>query len=367
MRRRTFLQTLATALPAAPAAPGAGPATTARLQLGLDAYSVRAFRWKATQLIDYAAGVGLDSVQMSAPGDYESLDPAHLAAVRDQAARQGIAIDAAIGKICPTTGRWTQKQSPEEYIAMGLGVAQAMGSRSLRCFVGGFENRGGDTPWEAHVESTLKVLRGVRSRVLDAGVKLAIENHGDFEARELRALIETAGRDMLGCCLDTGNPLRVLEDPFFTLEVLGPYATTSHIRDSVVYEHPRGAAFQWVALGDGSIDFRQWIGRYRQLCPEIPLQLEVITGRPPTVLPFLEEEFWKSFPDKRAGEFARFLKLVRSGYPFMGSMMIGGSERQPAAYEAALKEQQRVDVERSVEYAKKVLGVGARADRPEGA
>ena len=32
-----------------------------------------------------------------------------------------------------------------------------------------------------------------------------------------------------------------------TLEVLAPYTVTTHIRDSAVWEHPRGAAAQWVA------------------------------------------------------------------------------------------------------------------------
>jgi hypothetical protein len=88
------------------------------------------------------------------------------------------------------------------------------------------------------------------------------------------------------------------------------------------------------------------------------MQLEVITGRAPTVLPFLEDGYWKAFPNKPAADFARFMKLVKEGHPFMGSMMIGGSGDQPEAYQAALREQQRVDVERSVQFARDKLGVG---------
>jgi sugar phosphate isomerase/epimerase len=309
------------------------------------------------ELLEFAKGLGLGSIQMSAPGDYDSIEPAHLAQVKQRATEYGILMDAAIGKICPTTGAWNRKESPEDYIAMGLRVGQAIGSRSVRCFVGGPGDRGSDPPFEAHVESTLKVLRSARSRVLDAGMKLAIENHGDFEARELAALIEEAVQDMVGCCLDTGNPMSVLEDPLLALEVLAPYTVTSHIRDSVLYEHPRGAAFQWVALGDGSIDFKQWTARYRQLCPGVPMQLEVITGRPPTILPFLEDAYWKKFPNKPAADFSRFLRLVKAGHPLMAPMMITGPGEQPPEYQAALRQQQRVDVERSVAYAKEELKV----------
>jgi sugar phosphate isomerase/epimerase len=211
------------------------------------------------------------------------------------------------------------------------------------------------------MEATIKVFRAARSEALDRGVKMALENHnGDLEAREVRTIIEESGKDAAGSCLDTGNPLWLLEDPLYTLETLAPYVTTTHYRDSALFEHPRGAAFQWVALGDGSIDFKAFVARHRQLCPNAPVQLEIITGRPPAVLPYLEADFWKAFPNKRASEFARFLKLVKEGRPFMGNMLVTGPGRQPATYEAALVEQQRVDLERSLAYAKQSLGLGIR-------
>ena len=64
MRRRTFLQAAAVSALAAnaqDAAPGQAPAEGIRL--GFDTYSLRAFRWKDVQFIDYAKGLGLDTVQ----------------------------------------------------------------------------------------------------------------------------------------------------------------------------------------------------------------------------------------------------------------------------------------------------------------
>lgn len=91
------------------------------------------------------------------------------------------------------------------------------------------------------------------------------------------------------------------------------------------------------------------------------MQLEIITGRPPTVLPYLEEDFWKTLPDKTSAEFARFLKLARDGHPYHGPMMIAGRSKQPPEHAATLKHQQRVDVERSVKYAREEFGVGLRS------
>jgi len=193
-------------------------------------------------------------------------------------------------------------------------------------------------------------------------VKIALENHaGDMQAREVRTIIEESGRDFVASCLDTGNPMWVMEDPQVTLEILGPYALTTHVRDSVVFEHPRGAAAQWVALGEGVIDWTAFLGLYRKLCPEALLQLEIITGRPPQVLPYYESAWWKWFPKMPASEFARFAALAHKGHPFMGTMVIEDAPgTRPGEYTEALKQQQRLDLERSIRFAQQELGLGIR-------
>jgi hypothetical protein len=46
----------------------------------------------------------------------------------------------------------------------------------------------------------------------------------------------------------------------------------------------------------------------------------------------------------------------------MGSMVMAArSGKAPEAYEAALREQQRVDLERSFQYARKYLGIGLQS------
>ncbi|SRR5581483_7925181 len=358
MLRRTFLQSTSAASAALAAqAPGEG------IRLGFDSYSIRAFKWKAIQLLDYAAGLKLDTVQLSSLDDYESLDPAYLARVKEHAKQVGVSIDAGTGCICPSSQSYNRQRQgeAEEYVVKSLQVAHALGSRVMRCFMGSQADRRGFQSIEAHMENTIKVLRAVRSRALDMGIKIAVENHaGDMQAREVKTIIEEAGKDFVASCLDTGNPMWVVEDPFVTLETLAPYVVTTHIRDSAVFEHRRGAAAQWVALGDGSVDFPKFVEQYRRLCPQASMQLEIITGRPPDVLPYLEPEFWKYFPKTPASEFSRFVALAKNGRPYMGPMVIATNGKQPPVIEAALREQQRVDLERSFEYAKKTLGVGVR-------
>ena len=211
------------------------------------------------------------------------------------------------------------------------------------------------------MESTLQVLRMARSRLLDLGVKVAIEIHGDLTSREMRALVEAAGPDICGVVYDAGNPMWVMEDPQESLEIVAPYVETSHFRDSALFEHPRGAAFQWVAMGDGSVNIQGVIESFTKLCPGKPLLLEIITGRPPQILPYLEESWWSGFRKMPAGDFARFVNLVRRGRPYLGPMLIGGPGKQPPAFEAALREQQRTDLQRSLRYCRETLQLGLRA------
>ncbi|MGP8244561.1 MAG: sugar phosphate isomerase/epimerase family protein [Bryobacteraceae bacterium] len=358
MVRRRFLQSLATA--AGAASLSAGEQTG--VKLGFDTYSLRAFRWKAPRLIEYAAAQKLDTIQISSLGDYESLDAAYLAKVKDQAARLRIMLEGGTGCICPSSHAFSKDGPPaRDRVLEGLRVAKAIGATSMRCYLGGSADRLGPLPIEAHIENTVQVFRSVRSQALDLGVKIAIENHdGDMQAREVKTLIEEAGKDFVGSCLDTGNPLWVVEDPLVSLEILAPYVVTTHVRDSVVFEHPRGAAGQWVVLGDGNVDFAKFTERFRAACPGVAMQLEIITGRPPRVLPYLETDFWKAFPKARASEFARFVALAKSGHPYMGAMVIEDvpGAHPPEILEEALKEQQRLDLERSLEFARKKLNVG---------
>src|SRR5262245_41673843 len=135
MRRRSFFQ--AAAAFAAQLRAGAQTGSTPRIRLGYDTYSIRALRWKALAHIDYAAKLGIDTIQISSLDDYESLEDAHLARVKAHAAEKGIALDAGIGSICPTTASWNASRgTPERYLTQGIRVAKAVGARAMRVFCG---------------------------------------------------------------------------------------------------------------------------------------------------------------------------------------------------------------------------------------
>lgn len=316
---------------------------------------------KAMAHLDFAAAHKLDAVQISSLGDFESLETAHLARVRQRARELNIVIDGGTGCICPSARAWRQANGdPIEHLAKSIRVAAAAGARSLRCYLGDSVDRLGPDPIEKHMENTIRVFKANRQLALDCGLKIALENHsGDLQAWEVKTIIEEAGKDAVGACLDTGNPIWCVEDPAVTYEILGPLTVTTHVRDTAIFEHPRGCAAQWTRLGDGCIDIENLVALHRRFCPAAPMHLEIITGRPPRVVPYLEAGFWEAFPKARAAEFARFVALVKRGSPLMRNMIIAdGGAGAPAEFRTALKRQQMVDLEHSLEYARTRLGVG---------
>ncbi len=156
MLRRSFLQVVpASAFISAATAAPAGPSP---VKLGYDTYSIRAWKWKAPQLLDYAASQKLDAIQISDINEFESFEPAYLARIKEQAARLNIVIDAGIGCVCPTSKAFNKNGPPaRDRLLQGLRVARAVGARSMRCFLGSDADRQ-STPIQTHIESTLEVF-----------------------------------------------------------------------------------------------------------------------------------------------------------------------------------------------------------------
>ncbi|HEY3939311.1 MAG TPA: sugar phosphate isomerase/epimerase [Bryobacteraceae bacterium] len=365
MQRRAFLKAALRSSAAMAVPLESVSAGQANLKLGFDTYSLRAFKWKSLQFLDYAASLKLDAIQISSLEDFESLDPGHLRQVRAKAERLGITIDAGTGCICPLSRSWLPSSgSGREAMLQGLRAASIVGAKSMRCVMGSMTDRrttGSGPTLEACMEETIKIFRSVKSEAQDLNVKIALENHsGDMQAREVLAIIKESGPEFVGSCLDTGNPVWVMENPVVTMEILGPHVLTSHVRDSAIFEHPLGAAGQWVALGDGNVDLPAIIALHAKLCPQAAVNLEIITGRPPQILPYFDQTFWRWFEKMPGSEFVRFAELAKNGHPFMGVMTIedAAAAKKLPEFSAALREQQRIDLERSFEYAKHTLGVG---------
>ncbi|MBI5083214.1 MAG: sugar phosphate isomerase/epimerase [Acidobacteria bacterium] len=358
LRRRDFIN-LAPVAPLATQAVAAGVAGAAPWRMGLNTYCLRALRWTDAQLLDYCASLKLDAIFLQDSLDPKAMDPAHWIEVRQHASRLGLHLETGGGGILPRKAELFDQAVTT--LRRNIERAKAMGSPYVRAVIASDRASLPPGPVEQHMETVVRLLRAVRTQVMDAGLKIIIEVHKDLLAWELRQVVETAGKEFVGVYMDTGNPVFVLEHPMTTLETLAPHICSLHLRDSVLYEHPRGVAVQWVPLGEGAVDFKAIMERASALCPNVYVYIKPITGRPPQVIPYLEPGFWKMYPEMRAGDLARFLALAKTGKPYEGHVVIEDLPgKLPEPFLAAVQYQQREHLERSVEYGKKVLGLGQR-------
>jgi len=357
--RRQFLHGLAAAGLGAAAAnrrtSGAEPAPRARLKLGLDNFAVRAMNWKARELIAYAARLKLDALFITDLFAFESLEDQHLRGLRQQAADEGLALYVGSWSICPTSTSFKKDWgTADEHLALGVRVAAALGSPVFRVILGTRRDRTTEGGIDARIADTVQVLKTARRRALDAGVKIAVENHaGDMHSTELVRLIEEAGSDYVGANLDAGNATWTLEDPLLNLENLARYTVCTSLRDSAMWETENGVGIQWTAMGDGRIDWKTYFARFAELCPEVPVNIETISGFN-YELPVNKDEYWQVWPKGKPSGYAQFLALAKNGQPRQPHEYPSGAERLPAE-----QKYQQEELERSLHYCR-TLGLGRR-------
>jgi sugar phosphate isomerase/epimerase len=315
-------------------------------RLGVDLFSVRSQKWTPFESLDYCAKLGAKLVHFSELQYLGSLDESNLIAVRAHAKKLDVAIEVGTRTCCPTSKSFDPKQgSGEEQMLRAINAARLTGSPIVRTFMGTSADR---DPIERHMEAMARLLKSMRSRITDLNLKIAIENHaGDMQARELKSLVEMAGKDYVGVCLDAGNPLWALEDPHLTLETLYPYVLTTHCRDTAVWRVPEGAAVAWVRMGDGNVGITEYFTKLRRLRPDLPVTLEIIVTNA-RVFPYLDEKFWEPYRNQPAWEFARFLKIAEQGHP--------RDPLPPLKGDAALA-RERADLETSLTVTRNILNV----------
>ena len=342
--RRACVKTLA----AATFALGSRPVMTqtAPVRFGLDTFSLGAQNWTPFQHLDFAAKWKIKVVHFSEIRFLGSLEPDHLKKVRARADELGIDLEVGMRSICPTSALFDKAAGPAaDQIGRMVDAARLVRSPIVRAFLGSSADRKGGI--EKHIEETVRVLRTARSRIMDGGVKIAIENHaGDMQARELKMLVESAGADFVGVCLDSGNPVWTIEDPHLSLETLAPHVLTSHMRDSALWRTPEGVAVRWTRMGEGNMGMEQYIRSYLEKCPGKAVSLEVIVSGQPRTFNYANPQFWDLYRNQPAWEFARFLTLCDKGKPVLEAP--ADPAETPAARNLA-------NVEASIQWTQKFL------------
>jgi len=288
------------------------------MRLGIDTFSLRSQGWTPFQIIDYAAGLGLDNVHFSERDHAGGIEESSLARVREYAGQHNLTLELGMRSFNQLSTTFVPALGTgEQQLIDMIGAAVTIGSPIVRCFAGMQQDRSGPDGFQAFFDEAVRVLRAAAPHAERAGIVIAVENHGgvDFLASELRQLIETVDSSHAGVCLDTGNPMYAGEDAVYAAEILAPYVVTCHLRDTLVWLTPDGAMAQWVPIGRGSLDIPHIVSILQATSRDIPLDLEEITGGAPRSIPFYDQnsQYWGRYPDMKAPALARFLATAQTG------------------------------------------------------
>jgi sugar phosphate isomerase/epimerase len=156
-----------------------------------------------------------------------------------------------------------------------LGHARTIGAKVMR-IVGG-SRRTRPASFALHKRRLGGMLKKLLPAAEDHGVIMALENHIDLTADEMTEVITSIDSPWLGVCLDTGNNLRLHEDPLVVAEKLAPFARTTHVKDVGVRRgDPKDFAF-WpsVPLGRGLVDIGKVLGYLKKARYKGLLAIEV--------------------------------------------------------------------------------------------
>jgi sugar phosphate isomerase/epimerase len=251
------------------------------------------------EFLEYCHSLGSGGIQAS----LASLDPEYLKKLRARAERVGMYVEVMAE---------LPKQDDTSAFESTVRAAKNAGALCVRCAaLGGrrYENFSTLSDWQSFVTQSLAAIDRALAVATRERLPLAIENHKDWTAEELAALMKQKSSEYLGVCVDTGNNIALLDDPVDTIETLAPYALSTHFKDMAVEPYADGFLLSEVPLGEGIIDLKRAISALQRAHPKTRFTLEMIT-RNPLQVPCLTDKYWVTFPERNGRCLARTLRMV---------------------------------------------------------
>jgi sugar phosphate isomerase/epimerase len=257
------------------------------------------------RFLERAHGLGASGVQVG----LGALDDAAASALRDRASAASMYLEGIVA--LPRDEADADRFEAEIRTAKRAGAAVV---RTVMLAGRRYETFATAAAFRRFAEASAHSLSLAAPLVARHGIRLAVENHKDWRADELLAVLRRLGNDHVGVCLDTGNSIALLEDPMEVVEALAPRAFTTHLKDMGLEEYRQGFLLAEVPFGTGILDLPRVVRTLRAANSEIRLNVEMIT-RDPLTVPCLTEHYWATFPQLPGRHLARALAMVRDHAP----------------------------------------------------
>jgi sugar phosphate isomerase/epimerase len=337
--RRNFLAS--SAVSAAAFAQQTAPPARTSMGLTPDAFAILRPPRTALEFLDKAHSIGAGGVQAT----LASLEPDYLKRVRSRAEELGMYFELLLPLPPEDTTQFEQT----------VRAAKEAGALCIRsvCLTGRrYETFATLDQWKSFVaDSKAKLARAVP--IVDKHrLPLGLENHKDWTAEEMPALLKSYSSEYLGANIDFGNNLSLLDDPMELIEALAPFVINTHIKDMGVEEYADGFLLSEVPLGQGILDLKRIVTLLQSKRPGLHFSLDMLT-RDPLKISCLTEKYWVTFPERNGRYLARTLSLVRANKPRQPLPRVTGLDR-----EAQLRLEMDI-LTRCLTYARDELGLKA--------
>lgn len=314
MTRRNFLAS--SAVSAAAFAQQTAPPARTSMGLTPDAFAILRPPRTALEFLDKAHSIGAGGVQAT----LASLEPDYLKRVRSRAEELGMYFELLLPLPPEDTTQFEQT----------VRAAKEAGALCIRsvCLTGRrYETFATLDQWKSFVaDSKAKLARAVP--IVDKHrLPLGLENHKDWTAEEMPALLKSYSSEYLGANIDFGNNLSLLDDPMELIEALAPFVINTHIKDMGVEEYADGFLLSEVPLGQGILDLKRIVPLLQSKRPGLHFSLDMLT-RDPLKISCLTEKYWVTFPERNGRYLARTLSLVRANKPRQPLPRVTGLDRE---------------------------------------
>jgi sugar phosphate isomerase/epimerase len=167
------------------------------------------------------------------------------------------------------------KKAYDEMIAQ-IENAKAVGAKVMRVVGSSFDFR-----FEPHAPQVERLSRMYSEAVKIAkkhDIKLATENHIDFTADEMLKLLTNVNSPYLGINFDTGNFLRLLDDPIKGMQKLAKHVLATHVKDLKPQKGVPADAwyfFSCTPVGEGLVDNQALVQLLKQVNYQGMLAVEI--------------------------------------------------------------------------------------------
>jgi sugar phosphate isomerase/epimerase len=238
------------------------------MRLGLSSYtytwavgvpgSLPSKQLSANDLVDKAASSGLKLVQIADNLPLEMLTESELGNLRKYALDRGVEIEMGGRGLTP------------EHTLKCLETAKSLNSPILRMVIDG-------AGYEPDLDSVISVISELLPEFKARKIKLAIENHDRFKAREFEKIIIRTGSEYVGICLDSVNSMGAGEGFEEVSRILLPYTINLHIKDFTIrrVSHKMGIIIEGAPAGKGMLNIRELLNKlyFTNSCQSAILEL----------------------------------------------------------------------------------------------